>query len=117
MMNFKKVAAGALAVLVTSGAMAEDRRNDVWAKFDNAGNYRVESRGRAEVLAEIEIWKRSGLADLERRNDPDYFSPQYLSARARYNAMRASPEFSARVAAIAGERGEGQSESARHSGR
>ena len=107
-MNIKHTAVTALAVLVTTAAMAEARRNDVWARFDDAGDYMSKPRDRSEVLAEIEIWQRSGLAELDRREAPDTFSQQYLAALARYNAMRASPEFSSRVAAIARERGESE---------
>ena len=107
-MNIKHIAVTALAVLVTTAAMAEGRRNDVWAKFDDAGNHMSKPRSRAELLAEIEIWQRAGLAELDRREAPDTFSQQYLAAVARYNAMRASPEFSSRVAALARERGESE---------
>ena len=62
---------------------------------------------RAEVLADLEIWRRSGLADLQRGEaSPNTFSPQYREAHARYLAMRSSPEFAARVQSIARERGE-----------
>ena len=62
---------------------------------------------RAEVLADLEIWRRSGLAGLQRGEaSPDTFSPQYREAHARYVAMRSSPEFAALVQSIARDRGE-----------
>ncbi|WP_251779595.1 DUF4148 domain-containing protein [Caldimonas mangrovi] len=62
---------------------------------------------RAEVLADLEIWRRSGLAAQGRGEaSPDFFSEEYRQAHARYAAMKASPEFAALVQTIARERGE-----------
>ncbi len=63
---------------------------------------------RAEVIADLQIWRESGAAALHRQNEggTDYFSPAVLESVARYNSMRASPSFAMRVAKIAQERGE-----------
>jgi hypothetical protein len=60
---------------------------------------------RAEVLANMQIWRESGSADLqssESASDPT--RPEYIAAMARYRALRASPEFAQRVARIERER-------------
>lgn len=62
---------------------------------------------RAEVLADLQVWRASGLATLD--VDPSqapFTSRAYLSARARYDQMRASPDFAALVRDIAIRRGE-----------
>jgi len=62
---------------------------------------------RSEVLADLQIWRESGLASMEL--DPTrmpFSSPAHKAARARYEQMRASPEFAALVQAIADRRGE-----------
>ena len=104
-----KLAAAALALIAataTTGVMAKDHGDDVWGRFDNASQYTVMTRGRAEVLADLEIWRRSGMAELANRDQPETYSEQYRQAFARYSAMRASPEFAQRVQEIAHERGE-----------
>ena len=62
---------------------------------------------RAEVLADLQVWRASGLATFE--VDPSFLlvgSPSHQAARARYEQMRASPEFSALVQAIVTRTGE-----------
>jgi lysozyme family protein len=61
---------------------------------------------RAEVLADLEVWKASGLADLQRTDSPDYFSDQYARASALYAALHKSPHFATLVQSIAAKRGE-----------
>ncbi|WP_455281477.1 hypothetical protein [Cupriavidus necator] len=107
-MNTKRMTTAALAILVTTAVMAKDREHESGArdKSDHAGNYAAISPSRAEVIADIEISQHSGLAEINRRNAPDTFGKRYQDALARYNAMRASPEFALRVMSIARERGE-----------
>jgi hypothetical protein len=61
---------------------------------------------RAEVLADIQIWKESGLAELQRNDMPDAYSAQYQRASAKYEALRKSPQFAELVQSIAAKRGE-----------
>ena len=61
---------------------------------------------RAEVIADLEVWRASGLAAIESQEEVDRNSAAYQAARARYLALRASPAFAARVDDIARERGE-----------
>lgn len=60
---------------------------------------------RAEVIADMQIWAESGAAaNLKHREDARH--PEFVAALAKYEQMRAAPEFAKRVAAIAQERGE-----------
>lgn len=61
---------------------------------------------RAEVLADLEIYQRSGLATAEQQDLQQFRGAQYQAALARYQALRRSPEFAARVVSIAQRRGE-----------
>jgi hypothetical protein len=62
---------------------------------------------RAEVLADLTIWRESGLADAQSgESAADPVSPAYIAAMARYQALRASPQFALLVQRIARERGE-----------
>lgn len=70
-------------------------------------------RSRAEVIADLQIYRRSGLAALESSESPDTFSKAYYEAQARYFAMRNSAEFKQLVARIASERGEAQATAGR----
>jgi hypothetical protein len=61
---------------------------------------------RAEVLADLEAWKASGLAELQHGYTPEVFTSQYRRAEARYAALRQSPQFAEQVRSIAAKRGE-----------
>lgn len=56
-------------------------------------------KSRAEVRADTEIWKESGLAALDMAGEktPDPTTPEYRAAKARYEALRQSPQFAERV--------------------
>ena len=104
-MNFKKTAFIAFFALIGGAAMAQTGHEDVWAKFQNISSPEAGQRSRAEVLAELEIYQRSGLANIERNESVNPFARDYLDAQARYQAMRSSPEFTALVARIQAARG------------
>jgi hypothetical protein len=60
---------------------------------------------RAEVIADMQIWSESGAAaNLKHRDDARH--SDFVAALAKYEQMRAAPEFAKRVAAIAQQRGE-----------
>jgi hypothetical protein len=61
---------------------------------------------RAEVLADLEIWRESGLALAQSGDAFDPQTPFYRESLARYQAMRTSPQFAERVDRIARQRGE-----------
>ena len=61
---------------------------------------------RAEVLADLQIWRESGMAALQWRDEPAMFDAGYDAAAARYAALRAAPTFAALVERIAREHGD-----------
>jgi hypothetical protein len=64
------------------------------------------SLSRAEVLADLQVWKASGLAELQNGYTSEIFGSQYQRASARYAALRNSPHFSELVLSIAAKRGD-----------
>ena len=66
------------------------------------------TKSRAEVLADLEIWRESGLASLELVGEGrnSYSDERYQAAEAKYQELRASPKFAARVQQLARQRGE-----------
>ncbi|MBO9328445.1 hypothetical protein A6B37_19185 [Achromobacter sp. HZ01] len=49
---------------------------------------------RAEVLADLAIWKRAGMDKFWRGNNtPDIYSREYRTAQAEYLRMRSGPEY------------------------
>ena len=61
---------------------------------------------RAEVLADLEIWRESGMADLDRGHaTPPFYSARYQHAKAEYERLRASPQFATLVNRIASAHG------------
>lgn len=61
---------------------------------------------RAEVLADLQIWRESGLEALQEGEESAVYTPRHDAALARYTALRASPSFAALVQRIAQQRGE-----------
>lgn len=61
---------------------------------------------RAEVLADLQIWRESGLQALQEGEESAVYTPRHDAALARYAALRASPSFGALVHRIAQQRGE-----------
>ncbi|WP_280155819.1 DUF4148 domain-containing protein [Piscinibacter sp. XHJ-5] len=103
-MSTKHLFAALVAGLGVTATLAQEATPDVWAKFKDVTL--PQPRSRAEVLAELEIYRRSGLAELEHGEATDTFSRQYRLASARYAAMRSSQEFASLVQNIAKRRGE-----------
>lgn len=60
------------------------------------------SPSRAEVRAELLIWRQSGLADLAQQEVPPHTTREYLAATARYEALRRSPAFAELVRSLGG---------------
>jgi hypothetical protein len=52
---------------------------------------------RAEVMADAQIWRESGLAQLDAGESPDRDSAPYRQAQAKYDELRASPYFATLV--------------------
>lgn len=61
---------------------------------------------RAEVLADLQIYRESGLADLDRGEAQDTTSAAYAQAKAKYAQLRASSHYTELVQQIAARRGE-----------
>lgn len=91
-MSTPRILVLAAALFSTGAALAE-------------GAAASQAASRAEVLADLEVYQRSGLATAEEQDMQLFRGPAYQAARARYEAMRRSPEFAVRVAAIAQRRG------------
>lgn len=105
-MNIKHVAIATLSLLAGTAAMACPDHLTASDKSQNAGQYITSSRTRAEVIADLEIYRKSGLAALDTRDSPETYSAEYQAAQARYQTLRASPEFASLVSKIAKARGE-----------
>lgn len=63
---------------------------------------------RAEVLADLQIWRDSGAAANHRENEggTDFSDPVVVAAEGRYDTMRASPMFAALVSQFAEQDGQ-----------
>ena len=94
-MRIKQLIAITAAMLGTGAVVAQEATPGPWASDTQPAA--TASRSRAEVQADLEIWKLSGLADLELRDSPDVFSERFREASERYAALRDSPQFAARV--------------------
>jgi hypothetical protein len=73
---------------------------------DEGNNAPEASLSRSEVLADMVIWRESGLAAAQAGESADPVSLAYLAAVKRYQSMRAAPQFADLVRRIARERGE-----------
>lgn len=60
---------------------------------------------RAEVLADLQLYRESGFAELDRADVPAWESPAYKEAAARYAALRASPRYAELVRQYGGAEG------------
>lgn len=97
-MNIKSLVFAAVAAASLSPAFAEEQ------VFDSSKI--VSTKSRSEVLADLEIYRVSGLADLERHENVDFTSPAYLHAKRLYAGLRNSANFDRLVMNIAKQRGE-----------
>ena len=61
---------------------------------------------RAEVIADLNLWKRAGLHTYQSGESQEMFNPAYERALAEYQRLRSGPEYLAEVRRVAGERGE-----------
>ncbi len=55
-----------------------------------------EPKTRAEVRADLALWKRAGMGKFS-RGHPDTFSPKYKAAYAEYVRLRSGPEYQQEV--------------------
>lgn len=61
---------------------------------------------RAEVLADLQIYRESGLAEFDRGESHDTTTAAYAGAQAKYAQLRASSHYATLVQHIAARRGE-----------
>ena len=75
----------------------------LWITLPTDGNAQTSQpstgKSRAEVKADVEIWRESGLAQFDMAGEitPDPDSAGYRAAKARYEALRQSPQYAERV--------------------
>lgn len=97
-MNVKSLVLAVAAAAALTPAFAQEQ------VFDSSKV--VSTRSRAQVLAELELYRASGLAELERHDSIDFTSPAYQLAQRLYTGLRTSSNFDRVVKAIATQRGE-----------
>lgn len=102
----KQIAFAATALLMSTIAFAHGAHADTQASAVQTASPVQATVSRAQVLADLAIYRQSGLAALDSRDAPDVYGAEYLQAQARYKMLRSSPAFAMAVARIAHERGE-----------
>ncbi|MBV8604930.1 MAG: DUF4148 domain-containing protein [Pelomonas sp.] len=85
--------------LVAGSAMAQAMDDPQQAQFGP-------KLTRAEVQADLEIYRESGLLDLDRGESVDTESPRYQAALKRYNERRASTQYVALLHSFEAKNGE-----------
>lgn len=134
-MNIRRILAASLVAVATVPAFAQEATPDSFAQaqsvtsreavrqearvarasgqLDIARDYDVVDRSfvaslsRAEVLADLQIWREAGLHTFgQGEASADTSSVAYRRAVEQYAALRSSPTFAALVQRIAAERGE-----------
>jgi hypothetical protein len=84
-------AAGAQAHQFTTIDGHESRDASVTVSRPLAGQRAQSDLARAEVLADLQLYRESGFAELDRADNPAWGSPAYQAAAERYAALRESP--------------------------
>lgn len=102
MKTHQTFAAALLTVVASLAAMAQEAGPPPEAPLS------VSTLTRAEVLADLQIYRESGLANLDSSAPTfiDWNSREYARASARYTQLRASPYFATLVQRIAARRAE-----------
>lgn len=99
-MKANQILVAALFALGAShAAMAEDSS---WSNAPQPAS----TVTRAEVLADLQIYRESGLAALDRGDAHDTNTAAHARAEAKYAELRASPHYATLVQRIAAQRGE-----------
>lgn len=102
-MSTKNILASVLfasAALVAGSAMANDNPHTQPVNTPSAVS-------RAEVLADLEIYRESGLAAVDRTEDFSLNAGQRAQAEARYAALKASPKYAELVQRFAAKEAKG----------
>jgi hypothetical protein len=98
----KRIAVLSLPLCLIGAAAADESRNAA-SPMAEAAQAPVT---RAEVLADLQIWRESGMAALSDGEEGRADTPAYRVATANYAARRAAPSFAALVLRIAQRLGE-----------
>jgi hypothetical protein len=92
----------AFPLCVTGAAWAHEASGT-----DNPGAAASEAPlARAEVLADLQVWRESGMAAVSDGEEGRAYTPAHDAASARYAALRSAPSFAALVLRIAHRLGE-----------
>ena len=67
---------------------------------------RSEGRSRAEVIADLQLWQRAGVAADGGELSPDYYAPGYQLRLAEYQSLRDGPVYTELVRQIVSRTGE-----------
>ncbi|PLC52762.1 hypothetical protein CR155_16970 [Pollutimonas nitritireducens] len=102
MTNFKKnLFAAVLLATTTMAVSAQPHTSAVSASAAASSNIASvfgEPKTRAEVRADLALWKKAGLDKFwAGESTPDTFSREYRSAYAEYVRLRSGPEYNAEV--------------------
>jgi hypothetical protein len=96
------------SAIATTQAYADDTDSPAVVTYESTLAFSEQPfvLSRAEVLADLQLWKASGLAELQNGYTSEVFGAQYQRASARYAALRMSPHFAELVQSIAAQRGD-----------
>jgi hypothetical protein len=98
-MNPIKLLLSSACILASTAACAQESPSAAAAPMS--------SLSRAEVLADLVVWQRSGMAALHQGEaGPPAFDAAYRAAQTAYVALREAPSFAALVRQIAAQTGE-----------
>jgi Domain of unknown function (DUF4148) len=98
-MTFRRIATALTAVVAVASGTAAMAQDISLSAFDaKLANAPVTSTTRAEVLADLQNYRASGLLELQRGEAPDLASPQYLQAQAKYAQLSAGNTSNAAMA-------------------
>lgn len=112
-MKAKFLIAGLFAAVTFGGAFADEAQAAGEIGYGDSG-YKMPvaqstTKTRAEVLADLEIWRKSGMAAIEQAagdSGNSFNDPGWAAAQARYQQLRASPVYAELVQKFARQRGE-----------
>jgi hypothetical protein len=79
-MSLKHLATATLITFAAAAAQAVGRPPTELPRDADLRAYLPAPRSRAEVLADLEVYHRSGLAELDHKESPNAFGSAYLAA-------------------------------------
>ncbi|WP_425258939.1 hypothetical protein ACPOLB_25880 [Rubrivivax sp. RP6-9] len=89
-----------LAIALLAG-VAQAQTQTITIKVPDDIPLPVSKVARAEVLADLHMWRLAGLQELNRgEGSTDFHAPEYRKAQARYEWLIASPQYATLVAEL-----------------